>query len=120
MNLKFARIGLMTGIWLVCLSCLTDVKRPPKTDLQELIEPQTVGRQANIKVVVKDDGDFYIADVIVLREELETHLQSILKNEKEPTIVLSAEETVPVKDMIFVMDIANKNNYKVVLAVKPN
>jgi len=27
---------------------------------------------------------------------------------------------VPIEDAVFVMDVANKNDYKVVLAVRPN
>ncbi|MDG1327231.1 MAG: biopolymer transporter ExbD, partial [Flavobacteriaceae bacterium] len=37
-----------------------------------------------------------------------------------PTIILRAEEGVPIEDAVFIMDIATKKNYKVVLAVRPN
>ena len=40
--------------------------------------------------------------------------------QEKPTLILRAEEGVPIEDAVFVMDIANKNNYKVVLAVRPN
>jgi biopolymer transport protein ExbD len=35
-------------------------------------------------------------------------------------LILRAEEGVPIEDAVFVMDIANKNSFKVVLAVRPN
>ena len=34
--------------------------------------------------------------------------------------VLRAEESVAIKEAVNVMDIANRNNYKVILAVRPN
>ena len=50
----------------------------------------------------------------------EKELKSILAGQEEPTIILRAEEGVPIEDAVFVMDLANKNNYKIVLAVRPN
>ena len=41
-------------------------------------------------------------------------------NEKKPTIFLRSEKTVPVQYIVTVMDIANRNKFKVVLAVTPN
>ena len=51
---------------------------------------------------------------------LEKELNSILAGQTEPTIILRAEEGVPIEDAVFVMDVANKHNFKVVLAVRPN
>jgi len=51
---------------------------------------------------------------------IEKELKSVLTGVEEPTIILRAEEGVPIEDAVFVMDIANKNHYKVVLAVRPN
>jgi biopolymer transport protein ExbD len=43
-----------------------------------------------------------------------------LSSEDQPTIVLRAEKSVPVENVVKVMDIANRNKFKVILAVKPN
>ncbi|MGY8887127.1 MAG: ExbD/TolR family protein, partial [Flavobacteriales bacterium] len=51
---------------------------------------------------------------------IEKELKIALLEVNEPTIILRAEEGVPIEDVVFVMDIANKNKYKVVLAVRPN
>ena len=49
---------------------------------------------------------------------IEIELKKALEGQEKPTIILRAEETVPVKEAVNVMDIANKNNYKVILAVR--
>ena len=51
---------------------------------------------------------------------LENELVTVLNSKEEPTIVLRAEKTVPVDNVVKVMDIANRNKFKVILAVKPN
>ena len=55
-----------------------------------------------------------------LRRSHESELNKILAGQETPTLIVRAEEGVPIEDAVFVMDIANKNNYKVVLAVRPN
>ena len=54
------------------------------------------------------------------KQNIEKELKTALQGVDEPTIILRAEEGVPIEDAVFVMDIANKNKYKVVLAVRPN
>ena len=51
---------------------------------------------------------------------LESELVQILSSQGQPTIVLRAERSVPVQNVVKVMDIANRNKFKVILAVKPN
>ena len=51
---------------------------------------------------------------------LENELKTLLSTEDQPTIVLRAEKSVPVENVVGVMDIANRNKFKVILAVKPN
>ena len=40
-----------------------------------------------------------------------------LKDLKTPSIVLRAEQKVPIDQVVFIMNLANKNGVKVVLAV---
>ena len=51
---------------------------------------------------------------------LENELIAALSKEEQPTIVLRAEKSVPVEHVVKVMDIANRNKFKVILAVQPN
>lgn len=61
----------------------------------------------------------YINDERISSSALESTLKSKLAGIENPTIILRAEEGVPIEKAVNVMDIANRNRYKIVLAVKP-
>ena len=69
---------------------------------------------------ITKDGAYYVNKERVSEYAIEKELKAALAGQSEPTIILRAEEGVPIEDAVFVMDIANKNNFKVVLAVRPN
>jgi len=46
-------------------------------------------------------------------------MRSLLQGQENPTILLRVEETVPIEKAVLVMDIANRNKFKVILAVRP-
>ena len=69
---------------------------------------------------IKKDLTYYIDQNRVGESMLESELVRILSPEGQPTIVLRAEQSVPVQNVVKVMDIANRNKFKVILAVKPN
>jgi len=51
--------------------------------------------------------------------EVEDELVGLLQNEEDPTFSIYADETVPVKEVVAVMNIAKRNHYKVILATRP-
>ena len=53
-------------------------------------------------------------------QNLEAELLELLQKEATPTLVLRAEKSVPVDYVVKVMDIANRNKFKIILAVNPN
>jgi biopolymer transport protein ExbD len=92
-------------------------------DALDLILPKAKGKSTNqqkASVSITKDGAYYVNKERVSEYSIEKQLQDILAGQDEPTIILRAEEGVPIEDAVFVMDVANKNNYKVVLAVRPN
>lgn len=92
-------------------------------DALDLILPKAKGKSSNVQkasVSITKDGAYYVNKERVSEYSIEKELKSALAGQEEPTIILRAEEGVPIEDAVFVMDIANKNNYKVVLAVRPN
>jgi biopolymer transport protein ExbD len=92
-------------------------------DALDLILPKAKGKsthQQNASVSITKDGAYYVNKERVSEYGIEKELKIILTGQPDPTIILRAEEGVPIEDAVFVMDIANKNNYKVVLAVRPN
>ena len=52
-------------------------------------------------------------------EYLEVELDKVLEKIETPTIILYADENIPLKESVKVMNLANKKNYKLILAVQP-
>jgi biopolymer transport protein ExbD len=89
----------------------------------DLILPKAKGKTSNVQkasVSITKDGAYYVNKERVSEYSIESELKKVLAGQDEPTIILRAEEGVPIEDAVFVMDIANRNSFKVVLAVRPN
>ena len=88
----------------------------------DLILPKAKGKTTNVQnisVSITKDLQVYINDERVSSSSLEQKLKEKLSGVEDPTIILRAEEGVPIEKAVNVMDIANRNRYKIVLAVKP-
>ncbi|TRZ44298.1 ExbD/TolR family protein [Robertkochia solimangrovi] len=88
----------------------------------DLLLPKAKGKSTNtqnVSVSIDKNLDFFVDNVKVKEEFLETELKRRLNNVEKPTIILRAEKSVPIDNAVHVMDIANQNNYKVILAVRP-
>ena len=93
------------------------------TNAIDILLPKASGKTENKKSVavsIKKDLTYFIDQKQVKTNQLEANLIKILQQEKTPTIVLRAEKSVPVENVVKVMDIANRNKFKVILVVKPN
>ncbi|MFT5216527.1 MAG: biopolymer transport protein ExbD [Glaciecola sp.] len=93
------------------------------TSAIDILLPTANGKTENkksIAVSIKKDLTYYIDEKRVGESVLESELINALSGEEKPTIVLRAEASVPVQHVVTVMDIANRNKFKVILAVKPN
>jgi len=93
------------------------------TSAIDILLPTASGKTENKKSVavsIKKDLTFYIDQNRVGESVLESELISLLSTKEQPTIVLRAEKSVAVEHVVKVMDIANRNKFKVILAVKPS
>ncbi len=93
------------------------------TNAIDIILPKASGKTENKKstaVSIKKDLPYYIDQKRVGESVLENELVKALSTQEQPTIVLRAEKSVPVENVVKVMDIANRNKFKVILAVQPN
>ncbi|MEP5339350.1 MAG: biopolymer transporter ExbD [Algibacter sp.] len=93
------------------------------TNAIDILLPKASGKTENKKSVavsIKKDLTYYIDQKRVGVSVLENELLAALSSQEKPTIVLRAEKSVPVENVVKVMDIANRNKFKVILAVKPN
>ena len=92
------------------------------TSALDILLPKASGKTENRKstsVSITKDLAFYIDNKKVSESRLEQDLLALLAGKESPTIVLRAEEGVPIEKAVKVMDIANRNRFKVILAVRP-
>ena len=93
------------------------------TNAIDILLPKASGKTENKKSVavsIKKDLSFYIDQSKVEVQNLEAELLELLQKEATPTLVLRAEKSVPVDYLVKVMDISNRNKFKIILAVNPN
>jgi biopolymer transport protein ExbD len=93
------------------------------TNAIDILLPKASGKTENKKSVavsIKKDLTYYIDQKRVGESILENELLGALSSQEQPTIILRAEKSVPVENVVKVMDIANRNKFKVILAVQPN
>ena len=83
--------------------------------------PQAKGKSENrdnVSVSIDRKNRFYINGEIVSKNNIKDKLITKLSNSNKRVIILRSDNKVPIKEIVYVMDIANKNSVKVVLAVK--
>jgi biopolymer transport protein ExbD len=92
------------------------------TNALDLVLPKAQGKtdsNKNIAVSINKELEFFIDKEPVSEIELESKLLSLFSEDKTKAIILRAEEGVPIEKAVNVLDIANRNQIKVVLAVRP-
>ena len=92
------------------------------TSALDILLPKASGKTENKKstaVSITKNLSFFIDNKKVNENQLEQDLLATLKGKENPTIILRAEEGVPIEKAVKIMDIANRNRFKVVLAVRP-
>jgi len=93
----------------------------------KLLLPKSTG-QVNAKptltVSIKDWGEekysYHINgdETATPQNEVEDKLVEILQSEEEPTFSIYSDESVPIKEVVYLMNIAKRNHYKVILATQ--
>lgn len=84
-----------------------------------------VGAKAVATVSIKDWGEgkytYHINgnQTPVPFSQVEDELVGLLQSEEEPTFSIYSDETVPIREIVQVMNIAKRNHYKVILATSP-
>lgn len=88
----------------------------------DMILPKAKGKSTNTKnvnVSIKKNQNYYVNNKKINASKIEIELRNTLAGLDKPTILLSAEEGVPIEKVVYVMDIANRNKFKLILAVRP-
>jgi len=79
---------------------------------------QTTSRPFTTVSITKDIT-FYLEKTPVQIGQLETLLQAKVGSTQDATIAIHADQSVPIEYIVKVMNIAKRNNYKVILATSP-
>ena len=94
----------------------------------KLLLPKSTGQvsaKPTVSVSIKDWGGetftYHLngSETPVQFTELEDGLVGLLQEEEDPTFSIYTDETVPVREVVSVMNIAKRNHYKVILATQP-
>ena len=94
----------------------------------KLLLPKSTGQvsaKPTVSVSIKDWGEerytYHIngEETPVPFEQVEDNLISILQSEEDTTFSIYSDESVPIKEIVGVMNIAKRNHYKVILATQP-
>jgi biopolymer transport protein ExbD len=84
----------------------------PKGTTQTSAKPQTT-------VSITPDLKYYVEQQQVPIDELEGVLKQKLGANPETYIALHADKTVPFENVVRVLDMAQRNNYKLIIATSP-
>ena len=95
----------------------------------KLLLPKSTGQvsaKATVSVSIKhwqknDTFSYHINgnETPVRFDQVEDGIIELLQNEEDPTFSIYADETVPIKEVVAVMNIAKRNHYKVIMATSP-
>jgi Biopolymer transport protein len=94
----------------------------------KLLLPKSTGQvsaKATVSVSIKDWGnDLYTFhlngdETATQFSDLEDGIIELLQGDEDPTFSIYSDESVPVKEIVSVMNIAKRNHYKVILATQP-
>jgi biopolymer transport protein ExbD len=84
---------------------------------------KTATKQVVAKVSIDNLGNYYVAlgrqqPVAIPAEFLESYLSSIQQHDSTMYIALHADQDIPYRDVVQVLDIANQHKMKIVIATK--
>ncbi|HEX2977198.1 MAG TPA: biopolymer transporter ExbD [Bacteroidales bacterium] len=84
----------------------------PKGSTQTSAKPQTT-------VSITSDLNYYVENQPVSIDNLEQVLKQKLGTNPDMYIALHADKTVPFENVVTVLDMAQRNNYKLIIATAP-
>ena len=117
---EFSMSSMTDIVFLLLIFFLLTSNSPNALDL---ILPKAKGKTTNtqqVSVSIDADLRYFVNEKLVEQAQLEAALIQEFSAQEAPTIILRAAESIAIKEAVFVMDVANRNQFKVILAVRPN
>jgi biopolymer transport protein ExbD len=87
----------------------------------DVLLPKAGGKTENkgsISVSITKDSKFFMDKNEIANSELESVILKKFSGEEKKTLIIRGDENVPYKQIMHVIDIANRNKIKMILAVK--
>ena len=87
----------------------------------DVVLPKAGGKTENkssVAVTITNGSQFYIDKRKINASQLENELLNRVGADRKRTVVIRGDQNVPYKNVMKVIDIANKNKLKMILAVK--
>ncbi|WP_445384191.1 ExbD/TolR family protein [Robiginitalea sp. IMCC44478] len=117
---EFSMSSMTDIVFLLLIFFMLTANSPNALDL---LLPKARGKSTNtqnVSVTINRNLEYFVDNQQINGDYIEIELKKALEGQENPTIILRAEESVAIKEAVNVMDIANRNSYKVILAVRPN
>ena len=89
----------------------------------DLLLPKAKGKSTNtqnVSVSIDKNLQYYINNERINGEYIEIERTKALEGQENPTMNLTADETVAITEAVNVMHIANRTNYTAIIAERPN
>ena len=122
---SFSMASMTDIIFLLLIFFLVTTTLINPNALKMLLPKSTnqVSEKPTATIAIKDLGnnryEYYVGTKFVQFSDIESLLQSQLKDSEEATISLYANPTVIVDEIVKIMNIAKRNKYRVLLATSP-
>ena len=77
-------------------------------------------KQQTISISITEDMRYFINQDLIEKNFLESKIRELYNSLDNQTLILRVAKTVPIEYAVEVIDLAYRNNYKIVLATQPN
>ena len=87
----------------------------------DVLLPKASGKTENkisVAVTVTSKSKFYIDEVQISEENLELEILNKVGSKRQKTVIIRGDRDAPYKNVVKIIDIANRNKLKMILAVK--
>ncbi|MGB8359120.1 MAG: biopolymer transporter ExbD [Bacteroidales bacterium] len=120
-GISFSNAGMSDIVFLLLLFFMLTSTLVQPTALKVLLPKGTTQSNARpmTTVSITKDHQYYIEDQPINLENLEAALQAKVGSNPEIYISVHADRSVPLEYVVNIMNIAAKNQYKLILATTP-
>ena len=119
---EFNMSSMTDIIFLLLIFFIIALTTMSSTNALDLVLPTSDGKSDEVEIVavsIDENVNFFVDQQQLTTEQIEAILAEKLADQPQKNIVLHVAKGVAIEEAVFIMDIAYRNNYNVVLAVEP-